>query len=65
MSHPFDDGVKLEMLRRYKYLGYFITLSGEINTDLKQLSFSFSSSKHLCKELGRTPLNLWGKLFSI
>ena len=37
-SSIYLDGVKLEMLRRYKYLGYFITLSGEINTGQKELS---------------------------
>ena len=38
MSRPFYlDGVKLEMVRSYKYLGFVITPSGEINTGLKDL----------------------------
>ena len=38
MRRPFFlDGVKLEMVRAYKYLGFVITPSGEINTGLKDL----------------------------
>lgn len=38
MRRPFYlDGVKLEMVRRYKYLGFVITPSGEICTGLKDL----------------------------
>ena len=33
----FLDGVRLEMVREYKYLGFVITPSGEINTGLKDL----------------------------
>ena len=38
MRRPFFlDGVKLEMVRSYKYLGFVITPSGEISTGLKDL----------------------------
>ena len=38
MSRPFFlNGVKLEMVREYKYLGFVITPSGEIHTGLKDL----------------------------
>ena len=38
MRSPFYlNGVKLEMVRSYKYLGFVITPSGEINTGLKDL----------------------------
>ena len=38
MSRPFYlNGVKLEMVRSYKYLGFVITPSGEICTGLKDL----------------------------
>ena len=38
ISRPFYlNGVKLEMVRSYKYLGFVITPSGEINTGLKDL----------------------------
>ena len=38
ISRPFYlNGVKLEMVRSYKYLGFVITPSGEICTGLKDL----------------------------
>ena len=38
ISRPFYlNGVKLEMVRSYKYLGFVITPSGEINTGLEDL----------------------------
>ena len=38
ISRPFYlNGVKLEMVRSYKYLGFVITPSGEINTGLRAL----------------------------
>ena len=38
IRRPFYlDGVKLDMVREYKYLGFLITPSGEINTGLKDL----------------------------
>ena len=38
MTRPFYlNGVKLEMVRSYKYLGFVITPSGEISTGLKDL----------------------------
>ena len=38
MRRPFYlDGVKLEMVREYKYLGFIVTPSGEISTGLNDL----------------------------
>ena len=38
LRRPFYlEGVKLEMVREYKYLGLVLTPSGEINTGLKDL----------------------------
>ena len=56
MSRPFYlDGVKLEMVRSYKYLGFVITPSGEINTGLKDLrDRAFKAFMKIKNDMGPT-----------
>ena len=55
MRSPFYlNGVKLEMVRQYKYLGFVITPSGEITTGLNDLrDRAYKAFMKIKNDLGR------------
>ena len=56
LRRPFYlNGVKLEMVREYKYLGFILTPSGEISTGLKDLrNRAFKAFMKMKNDLGRS-----------